>query len=310
MSLAEQERAMFDLLFDAGLRQRFGEDRTAALQAYMLSPAEIQDFEAVRQEALAFDASLRSAILLAAIAKSLPLTFCGLSSFEGGVDRLRAVLDAVLVREAPIERPVQFAERLRAQLPQWPFADLHERTLMKAILDAEWGMAYTAAARRAAAVSGALTELPAEPVPDDWLIQPVRLASFVSAGVLPQSWQQLTQDWCIADGSSLWRALQKTPLSLVRRRTQLASPRPRLLLARAVVSTSSHCDPVIEHRTTDMPEGFATLFQYVNGENSVQSMLSGLQQAGAAPAMLEGVRVGFRQLLESGMLVSGWGDEE
>lgn len=303
MSVAAQEQAMFDLLFNRELRWQFAQDKAAALQAYALTPAEVKDFESIRQAALEFDAGLRSAILLAAIAKSLPLTFSGLSSYPDGIAQLRAVLDADLVRDMPVERPVQFANRLRAHWSQWPFASAQEQALMQAILDAEWGMASTASARRQQALMDRPDETALEALPDDWLIQPVGLAPFVSAGVLPQSWQQLTQAWCSVEGSSLWRALQQTPLSAEQRQAQLAAPQPRLLLARAVVTTPSAYDPVIEHRTTELPEGFAALFQYVNGENSVSMLLMGLQQAGAPAAMLDSVKAGFLQLLESGMLV-------
>lgn len=303
MSVAAQEQAMFDLLFNRELRLQFAQDKAAALQAYALTPAEVKDFESIRQTALEFDAGLRSAILLAAIAKSLPLTFSGLSSYPDGIAQLRAVLDADLVRNMPAERPVQFANRLRARWPQWPFASTQEQALMQAILDAEWGMASTASARRQQAFMDRPDETALEALPDDWLIRPVGLAPFVSAGVLPQSWQQLTQAWCTVEGSSLWRALQQAPLSAEQRQAQLAAPQPRLLLARAVVATPSAYDPVIEHRTTELPEGFAALFQYVNGENSVSMLLMGLQQAGAPVAMLDSVKAGFLQLLESGMLV-------
>ena len=310
MSFAAQEQAMFDLLFNAPLRMQFAQHRATALQPYALTADELQDFHAIRLDALEFDANLRSAILLAAIAKTLPLTFCGLSSFEGGVDRLRAVLDAALVRAAPATRPVHFAERLRAHWSAWPFINARESALMQAILDAEWGMASTLAARR----DSALADLPEEPavetVPDDWLLQPVSLAPFVSAGVLPQSHAVLKTAWCPEGESALWRALQKQPLPMEQRQAQFAAPQPRLLLARAVVAVPSACDPVIEHHITELPEGFASLFQYVNGENSVSTMLMGLQQAGAPKEMLASVQAGFRQLLASGMLVASWDGED
>lgn len=302
MSIAAQEQALLDLLFSRHLREQFAREPADVLRHYALTPAEQADFIAIRPDALAFDAQLRSAILLAAIAKVLPLTFAGLSSYPDGVERLRDVLDAALVRAAPIDRPVQFADSLREDWDLWPFGSARDSALMQAILDAEWGMASTAVTRRQHALTG-LPEEPAAPVlRADWLALPVQLAPFTSAGILPQSYTDLKAAWCAGEEAALWRRLQKTPLSPEARQAQLHTLQPRLLLARAVVTVPSACDPVIEHRTTELPEGFAALFQHVNGEHSVQQLLAGLQQAGAPAEMLTGVQAGFQQLLESGLL--------
>ena len=45
MSFEEQERALFDLLFDNVIRQQFCKDPVAALIDYDLDEAEIADFD-------------------------------------------------------------------------------------------------------------------------------------------------------------------------------------------------------------------------------------------------------------------------
>ena len=51
MSFIEQERALFDLLFNAELREAFLSKRCAALSSYALTPQELADFEMIRPDA-------------------------------------------------------------------------------------------------------------------------------------------------------------------------------------------------------------------------------------------------------------------
>ncbi|MBK6758354.1 MAG: hypothetical protein IPG70_12410 [Moraxellaceae bacterium] len=52
-----------------------------------------------------------------------------------------------------------------------------------------------------------------------------------------------------------------------------------------------------------MPEGFAALFEYVNGTMSVQQILQQLQQMGAPESLLQSIKQGFKLLWDKGMVV-------
>ena len=293
---------MFDLLFDARLREHFLRDRAAALAPYQLPAEALQDFDAIRADALVLDARMRADLMLASISKVLPLSFALLSSFAGGLDLLRNLLNTQTMRSHPAERALTFATRLREQLPALAWASEGERHQVTAVLDVERGMAWTAAARKRAAVEAFISEIPPPPLAPDWAAHPIQLAAYVSAGILPVPYHKMKKTFCVSDGAGLWRTLNRSPVAPEQRRGTLSQPDPRLLVARAWVSQPSACDPVVEHQTMELSEGFAALFQYVNGTLSVDGILAGLADAGAPATMLDGVRSGFRQLLETGML--------
>ena len=48
MSFAEQERALFDLLFDTALRERFIKNDSIALTEYQLTTEELADFAVIK----------------------------------------------------------------------------------------------------------------------------------------------------------------------------------------------------------------------------------------------------------------------
>ena len=75
MSFEEQERALFDLLFDSGLREEFCENAENALHAYELTEEEKADFAVVRPDALLLDAKMRRNILLTHICRAYPVSF-------------------------------------------------------------------------------------------------------------------------------------------------------------------------------------------------------------------------------------------
>jgi hypothetical protein len=77
---------------------------------------------------------------------------------------------------------------------------------------------------------------------------------------------------------------------------------PRVLVARAVVTQDSRCEPMADHRTVELSEGFASLLGHVDGTLSVAAMLQQLRQAGADEGLLGSVQEGFRQLGQQGML--------
>jgi hypothetical protein len=294
---------MFDLLFDADLRERFARDRTAALSPYGLSPAALQDFETIRLDALALDAGMRADMALASISKVLPLSFCLLSSMEGGLVLLRQLLDARLMRTPPNERAGVFATRLSEQVDKLDVDTQHEQLAVNAILNAERGMARMSAARLKAVIeNGDHDHVPV--LLADWDSQPVTVAPYVSMQVLPQPYNTLKKNLCSTEGAGLWRVLNRTPVTVEMRYNALQMDQPRLWLARAFISTVSACDPVVEHQTLEVSDGFAALMQYLDGSMSVNDLLVGLRQAGAEETMLAGVKRGFRQLLEAGMLLT------
>jgi hypothetical protein len=300
---AAQEQAMFDLLFDASLREHFAQSRTAALAGYGLSPAALQDFETIRLDALVLDAGMRTDMVLASISKVLPLSFCLLSSMEGGLVLLRQLLDASLMRTPPAERAGVFATRLSEQVDKLDVESQHEQLAVNAMLNAERGMARMSAARLKAAIeNGDHDHVPV--LLADWDSHPVTVAPYVSMQVLPQPYNTLKKNLCSTEGAGLWRVLNRTPVTVEMRYNALRMDQPRLWLARACISAVSACDPVVEHQTLEVSDGFASLMQYVNGSMSVNDLLAGLQQAGAEETMLAGVKRGFRQLLEAGMLLA------
>ncbi len=293
---------MFDLLFDASVRQHFLRDRAGALATYDLSAQALQDFETIRHGALELDARMRADLMLASISKVLPVSFSVVSSCEGGLELLRGLLDTRTMRAHPAERALTFATQLREQLHTLALEPTQEIHAVALLLDAERGMASTAAERKRAAVESGECSNPSPLLPAGWEVLPVQMAPFVSAGLLPQSYAGLKQCLNVTTGASLWRALNRSPTPEAARYKALAHVDPRLLVARAWVSQPSVCDPVVEHQTLELPEGFAALFQYVNGTLSIDGILVGLAEAGAPTAILDGVRSGFRQLLETGML--------
>ena len=84
MSFAEQERALFDLLFDTALRERFIKNDSIALTEYQLTTEELADFAVINPHGLALDANVRVDLILGQWCRTLPLTFSLLSSLKGG----------------------------------------------------------------------------------------------------------------------------------------------------------------------------------------------------------------------------------
>ena len=303
MSFAEQERALFDLLFDTPLREKFIKNPTSALTDYGLSKEELADFLVINPHGLALDAKVRVDLILGQWCRTFPLTFSLLSSLNGGLLLLRSLVDSHTMRRAPIERVVVFAQRLRQALIAKPAVALDELSLIVAILDAELGMATTSESLKKTILTGQYIE--AEPIltTDDCLTQPVTLASYISAAMIPLSYDVLKKALCPCLGAELWRYLNKTPLLSADRQRLWQQADTRLLVARAKVSTLSDSDPTIDHVTIELAEGFASLFEYVNGTMSVEQILQQLTQMGAPESLLQGIKSGFRQLSVAGMIV-------
>lgn len=303
MSFAEQERALFDLLFDTALRERFIKNDSIALTEYQLTTEELADFAVINPHGLALDANVRVDLILGQWCRTLPLTFSLLSSLTGGLLLLRRFVDSQTMRHAPIERVVFFATRLRQALIAEPAVALDELALIVAILDAELGMATTSESLKKTILKGQYIE--PEPIltTDAWSSQPVTLTSYISAALIPLSYAVLKKALCPCLGAELWRYLNKTPLLSADRQRLWQQADTRLLVAKAKVSTLSDSDPTIDHVTIELAEGFASLFEYVNGTMSVEQILQQLTQMGAPESLLQGIKSGFRQLSVAGMIV-------
>lgn len=304
MSLAAQEQLLLDLLFDREQRAAFRADRRAALAGRGLSAAEIADFDTVRVEALEMDAAARVNFILAQYCRSFPLAFSLASSLPGGLDLLRDRVDASLLRTPPGERVASFGLRLREGLREAPGpASAQERARLLSIVEAELGMAVTAQQARAASLAGCLAPSPA--LPADWMRRPLALAPLTSAAVIPRPHAELRRALCPLTGAGLWRYLARTPLAPAARSAELARVDVRLLLARATVPRPSPCEPVAEHVTVELGEGFARLLPHIDGRHSVMSLLEALRAAGAGEEMLGGVLAAFRELARQDMLKVG-----
>lgn len=302
MSFAVQEQVMLDLLFESDLRVSFAANPVRALSAYQLDDAEMADFLCVRAEALELDSAIRADLILSQMSRYYPVIFGVLSSFSGGDKCLKSLVDSQLMRCKPMGRNIHFGQRLRQKLPQLQYAHKQEYFLVNAILDAELAMAYTSASLKEVVINGEAS-LPSSSIfPDNWPVLPISMADYVSASILPLPYSQLKNIFCPCEGLDLWRHLSVTPVTSGQRIKALEQPQIRLLLARAIVSYPSLCEPVIDFVTVELQEGFAPLFQYVDGRHSVEDILVQLGAAGAQVPMLDSIQNRFMELLKEGML--------
>ncbi|MDO8417168.1 MAG: hypothetical protein Q7S87_13265 [Agitococcus sp.] len=304
MSFIEQERALFDLLFDVPLREKFIKNPKNALTDYRLSKEELADFLVINPHALVLDAKVRVDLILGQWCRNFPLTFSILSSLSDGLLLLRRLVDSHTMRHAPIERVVVFATRLRqALIANKPTVPLDELSLIVAILDAELGMATTSESLKKTILRGQYIQPKAISSRDVWLTQPVSIAPYVSAAIIPLSYGLLKKSLCPSLGAELWRYLNKTPLLAADRQQLWQQADTRLLVVKAKVSTLSDSDPTIDHVSLELAEGFASLFEYVNGTMSVQQILQQLQQIGAPASLVQSIKQGFQQLYAAEMIV-------
>lgn len=295
MSFIEQERALFDLLFNAELREAFLSKRCAALSSYALTPQELADFEMIRPDALAIDADMRSQMILAQLTRSYPMSMSLLSYLESGLESAPSWINVALMQAPPRQRPLIFGQAMAAWLKQYRFNSRAEKKLILSIQEAELSMAWTAAKP--------LTPRPdiQSTLPPDWAQHPIRMAEHLSAALLPLPYHELKQQLCSVADSQLWRELNKQPTPSAVIEELLAHTERHLLVALACIEDGV-CDPVTHHRSLVLNEGFAALFQHINGHNSVVEILMQLTQAGASHRIVHSVKAGFEQLLQQGML--------
>ena len=301
MSFLEQERALLDLLFDANLRARFVQQRERALVAYDLSESERADFANVRVDALDLDAQMRVDLILQRMCRALPVSISISSSLPGGLAHLRSLVDANYIRTSSEDRATYLGQRLRSWLSAAEFASSLEHAASVAVCDAELSMTTTAAALRRAVLSE--TDLPElaslTARPHHWHDKAIKLAPYVSVAMLPQGYSALKRALCpVSD------RLSSTPLPVSRRSQTLAQESPRLVVMRAYVKKQSRCELTVDHRTLELSGGFAPLFAHVNGKASLDDLTRELVRAGATERVCQGVRAGFAELFEHGMLVT------
>lgn len=302
MSFQEQERALFDLLFDSSVRENFCNDSTAALNQYELNEDERNDFNTIRPDALELDAKIRADLLLSHFCRSFPVSFSILSSVDSGIDVLKSLVDVLTMRTASIERATLFGRRIGESLNTLSFSTPDEQTKASAILEAELGMAWTSASLKREVLDNGQLHIKSTQLDQSWSSKNIKLAPYVCAAMIPESYEKLKHAFCPDLDCDLWRSLNKKPIAAARRKNILEKDDPRLFIARAHVSHMSHCEPTIDQKTAELSEGFASLFQHVNGTVSVDYILEQLKQIGAQDEMLQSIKATFQQLLESGML--------
>lgn len=303
MSLAAQEQALFDLLFDAPLRARFARESVAALAGYDLDESERADFATVRPDALELDARLRGDFLLSHLCRAFPLSFSLAATLPRGLDLLRELIDAPLMRTAPVRRPAEFGRRLRTRLAQERLSSTQEQAAALALVEAELGMAMTAETVRESVLAGAPPPPPPTAPESGWQDFSLALAPHVSAALLPCSWPRLKGTLCPCADTELWDHLNTRPPAVSLRARALAPGEPRVLLSRARCSRASACDVDVDHATLELGEGFAPLLQHVDGHMSTRAILAQMRAVGAPEHVLQGIETAFRQLLGAGMLV-------
>ncbi len=312
MSFQEQERALFDLLFDPLLRAQFCQHSTAALAAYAMEDHELEDFRSIRPDAIELDASMRTYLILTQVCRQFPLTFSLLTSFAGGKELIKSLINLQTMHCHPTERATVYGSQLREQLTNITFDSTNEQAMVMAVLEAELGMVWTSASLKQQILQNKITESELhsddytinnnEQSGDNYLQQPVKLAAYVSVAIIPRSYVHLKSALCPCEDTALWAHLSKQPLSVSRRKKILEHEAPKLFITRAHVSKFSRCEPTVDHYTVELSDGFAPLFQHINGSNSVAQITGQLRQIGATEEILLGVETGFHQLITNGML--------
>lgn len=307
MSFEAQQQTLFALLFDTALRERFCSDPAAALAGRGLDDAERDDFLRIPAAALRLDAQLRMDMVLAQLCASYPVAVTAVASGAGGQDLLRSLVTVELMRSAPVDRALQFGEGLRAAVAARTGDGPPEQgRAVMALLEAELGMARTGAALRRYVLETGFAPAADEDLPGDWEQRPASIAAHVSAVVIPGPYRELLAQLCPVPERALWRHLRDSlpagaESGAVRQAIEAA--RPLLHVARAELERLSLCAPDVRHGTVELGAGFAALLPYLDGERSVAALLRELAGAGGDAASIDAARSGFRQLLESGMIV-------
>ncbi len=302
MSFLEQERALFDLLYDNDVRESFCKGSIAALKQYDLSDEELKDFSVIRTDALQLDARIRADLLLSHFCRAFPVSFSLIASLDDGLGFLKSLIDIETMRTEVLDRTTTLGKRIGQSLTSFKFHSTDEQAKVSAILEAELGMAWTAASLKREVLENGQLHIDAMNIDENWSSQNIKLAPYVCAAMVPDSYEALKNSLCSTDECDLWRNINKKPLPAAQRQKLLGKDDPRLFIARARVNHVSRCEPAVEQKTAELSEGFAPLFQHVNGSLSVDYILQQLEQIGAQQPMLQSIKATFKQLLENEML--------
>ena len=302
MSFQEQERALFDLLFDQALRKQFCSDSLKALKGYDLSEEEQADFREIRPDALEMDAKMRRGFLLSHICRAFPLSFSLVCSFTGGRKLIKNLVNAETIRANVLERPVLFGRRLREAMAEFSYEQESDQHLSMAIIDTELSMAMVTSSLKKQQVDTPANEQAIADIGAGWSACALKFAPHVGVTMIPRPYAEMKKVLCPVADTELWDYLAHSAVSKSERRAIMNKEDRRLFFTRARIARRSICDPEVDFQTMELSEGFAPLVQHLDGHNSVDAILQQLQQAGAEQRILEGVREGFLRLLENGML--------
>lgn len=301
MSLQDQERALFDLLFDRDLRARFGAEGTAALSSYPLSRAELHDFTQVRFSALETDARMRVYMLLAQLCRELPVSFALAAAVPGADAQFRQLVDRELL-DVPVSlRAATYGERLM----DWLHAEMdsvHLQAQVIALVGAEVAMARGGGALRQ--LDGDLSANWGAPpaLPEAWSALPASIAPHTCAVIVPQPFDRVQDALCPVAPEDLWRHLDRQPTTSDQLEAALATEEPRLLLACHFLTRPERCVPLLSRKRVEVSTGFAPLLRYLDGRNCIDDILGQLERSGATADMLPGIAAGFEELCRSGIV--------
>lgn len=303
MSLQEQERALFDLLFDRELRARFGTEPNAVLSGYELDRAERADLAGVSHAALNTDAKMRVYMLLAQLCRELPLSFALASGLAGAGDAFRDLVDRELLDVPVALRAAEYGRRLM----DWAGIELQGHGELQAQIIALMG-AETAMARSGGALRqlGDTTTAPDSgdlDLPEDWIRLPGSIAAHTCAVIVPLPFDHALERLCPACPDDLWRTLDQQPVALAQVGQVLQAEEPRLLLARHFLQHAERCVPLLSRRRIEVSPGFAPLLRYLDGRNRIADILRQLEHSGATGDVLPAIRAGFEELCRAGIIV-------
>jgi len=308
MSFAEQERALFDLLFDQPLRDDFCARSAAALSDYQLTATERADFKRIRPEGLMVDVALRADQILVHLCRQFPLTFSLVSSLSNGMELLRKLVNRQTMLQLPEDRATQFGLQLQEQLEELVAdCDPTLQVMLGASLATELGLTWTSAILKkqppADQTSAENTRIPDTKMTDSyWIDRPITLAAQVAATLLPQPYTVIKEQLCPVDSIQLWAHLSKNPLTQPKIKTALNTKQPSLFISRAYFSKITPCETQVGQVTLELNDGFAPLLQQIDGKNSVNQIIEQLVDIGASDSIVAGVKTGFKQLLESSII--------
>lgn len=309
MSFQEQERLLFDLLFDDELRQLFTDNSEQALSHYHLTDQEKNDFSHVRVDALEMDVAMRKRLILANMSNMLPLSFSLVSSLKAGLTLLSDLINTALMKTAPHQRVSAYAKSLQEHVALLAVSEFfhseQEKQALLAILSAELGMAASAAKVKQALLNNQYRDAAVvyyEEDDDSWLEGTVQWAEFVYYQTINLPYMALKKKLCPVTGTALWQHLNANPLPAFLREETLEQQDPRVVVSKACITYKSELDPVVDHATVELSIGFAPMFNYIDGSLSIAALLRHLSEAGAPESLILSVRSGFYQLLQCGML--------